>query len=94
MRIGFDAKRAFLNESGLGNYSRGVIESLSKEYPDHDYFLFTPEKSELIPASVTERSRVITPRGLNKIFHAKAQTTQKRAAAKVSGGGYQPPLSM
>ncbi len=43
MKIGFDAKRAFMNYSGLGNYSRSVIESLAQYYADENYFLFTPE---------------------------------------------------
>jgi glycosyltransferase involved in cell wall biosynthesis len=44
MNIGFDAKRAVQNNTGLGNYSRFVIESLSKYYPDNTYFLFAPRK--------------------------------------------------
>jgi glycosyltransferase involved in cell wall biosynthesis len=43
MRIGFDAKRAFLNNSGLGNYSRNTINALNHYYPENEYFLFTPE---------------------------------------------------
>ncbi len=42
MRIGFDAKRAFMNYTGLGNYSRNIIRSLLLHYPQHEYFLFTP----------------------------------------------------
>jgi glycosyltransferase involved in cell wall biosynthesis len=43
MRIGFDAKRAFLNKAGLGNYSRNTLVALHKYYPQHHYLLFTPE---------------------------------------------------
>jgi glycosyltransferase involved in cell wall biosynthesis len=43
MRIGFDAKRAFNNGTGLGNYSRFVINGLLKYFPEHEYFLFTPK---------------------------------------------------
>ena len=43
MRIGFDAKRAFYNNTGLGNYARDTIQSLSDHYPDNDYFLYTPK---------------------------------------------------
>lgn len=47
MNIGFDAKRAFLNSSGLGNYSRNAIRALHNYYPNNKYVLFTPEiKSE------------------------------------------------
>jgi len=42
LRIGFDAKRAFQNYTGLGNYSRSVIESLSACYPANQYFLYAP----------------------------------------------------
>ena len=43
MRIGFDAKRAYNNKSGLGNYSRDVIRSLQNLYPKDEYVLFSPE---------------------------------------------------
>ena len=43
MRIGFDAKRAFYNYTGLGNYSRDTIRILSQYYPNNDYFLYTPK---------------------------------------------------
>ncbi len=42
MRIGFDAKRAFFNKSGLGNYSRDTISILTGKYSEHSYFLYTP----------------------------------------------------
>ena len=42
MKIGFDAKRLFLNQTGLGNYSRDVVKDLSLFYPDNEYHLFTP----------------------------------------------------
>ncbi len=48
MKIGFDAKRAFMNSSGLGNYSRTLMESLLQYFPEHQYTAFTPEiKGEL-----------------------------------------------
>lgn len=42
MKIGYDAKRAFLNRTGLGNYSRWLVKTLAHHYPDHQYFLYTP----------------------------------------------------
>ncbi len=42
MKIGFDAKRAFSNKSGLGNYARNLIRSLVLNYPLEDYFIFNP----------------------------------------------------
>lgn len=45
MRIGFDAKRLFNNFTGLGNYSRFVVDALHREFPEHEYVLFTPSFS-------------------------------------------------
>lgn len=43
--IGYDAKRAFNNDSGLGNYSRLLIESMLAAYPENAYHLYTPRIS-------------------------------------------------
>jgi len=43
MRIGFDAKRAFLNTSGLGNYSRNTINALHRFSKNNQYVLYTPK---------------------------------------------------
>jgi glycosyltransferase involved in cell wall biosynthesis len=40
--IGFDAKRAFCNFTGLGNYSRSLIMSLKTAGPGQRIVLFTP----------------------------------------------------
>lgn len=45
MNIGFDAKRAFHNGTGLGHYSRSLIYSLSSSFPQHQYWLFNPRPS-------------------------------------------------
>lgn len=42
-RIGFDAKRAYFNSSGLGNYSRNLIEALNSYSNQFAYFMFTPK---------------------------------------------------
>lgn len=46
MKIGFDAKRVFLNNTGLGNYSRDAIRVLSHFFPENKYFLFTPKEHQ------------------------------------------------
>lgn len=62
MRLGFDAKRAFTNVTGLGNYSRYVIGILTRRYPEHDYLLYTPRTSGAPPpAAGPARMRVRTP---------------------------------
>jgi glycosyltransferase involved in cell wall biosynthesis len=42
MHIAFDAKRAFTNTTGLGNYSRTAVNGLCRMYPEHTYTLYTP----------------------------------------------------
>jgi glycosyltransferase involved in cell wall biosynthesis len=40
--IAFDAKRYFNNSTGLGFYSRTLVEGLRRYYPEHQYLLYTP----------------------------------------------------
>lgn len=47
MNIGFDAKRYFHNPTGLGNYSRTLVNGLAQLYPQHRYLLFNPKPSRL-----------------------------------------------
>jgi glycosyltransferase involved in cell wall biosynthesis len=73
MKIGFDAKRAFNNSTGLGNYSRLVILSLLKKFPEHQYYLFTPTIDEKFKNIFIEYNNVeiIAPENyLHKKFHA------------------------
>lgn len=42
LTIAFDGKRAMRNLTGLGNYSRLVVESLAREYPANRHLLFSP----------------------------------------------------
>lgn len=50
MVIAFDAKRAFHNKSGLGNYSRVLIESVRAAFPEWRIILYSGGKEwDLIP---------------------------------------------
>jgi glycosyltransferase involved in cell wall biosynthesis len=72
MKIGFDAKRAFLNYTGLGNYSRFVINSLSQNYPENDYLLFTPRENgigETQDFYTRPNINIKTPSKLVSAFH-------------------------
>jgi glycosyltransferase involved in cell wall biosynthesis len=60
MNIGFDAKRAFSNRSGLGNYSRSTIRLLSDFYPGNKYFLFS-KKDEQNLIQHSENQFIIEP---------------------------------
>lgn len=43
MKIGYEAKRVFKNFTGLGNYSRWVVQSLATAYPNNLFFLYSPK---------------------------------------------------
>ena len=68
MKIGFDAKRAFHNERGLGNYSRDLLRILLHYYPENQYFLFNPEKSDKQLYQPLNGQQEINPDGIYKIF--------------------------
>lgn len=52
MNLGFDAKRYFHNFTGLGNYSRDLVDTLISHFPDNKYFLFDKHPSTLeLPAN-------------------------------------------
>ena len=40
MRIGFDAKKIVKNATGIGNYSRSLLNALAQNYPQHEFYLF------------------------------------------------------
>jgi len=60
MNIGFDAKRAFNNAAGLGNFSRNSISALARQYPEDSHFLFHPG-SEKLHFNTPENSIQIQP---------------------------------
>ncbi len=47
MRVGFDAKRLFLNNTGLGNYARTLVKNLHAMAPEMEFVLFTPSTGSL-----------------------------------------------
>lgn len=46
MKIGFDAKRANSNNTGLGNYSRFIIDALALFAKNNTYLLYVPKRKE------------------------------------------------
>jgi len=70
MIIGFDAKRAFHNYSGLGNYSRLLIQSLSELYKDNQYYLYTPKYKPhpLQDFAGNKNCTLKTPHGIASLF--------------------------
>ena len=68
MRIGFDAKRAFFNHSGLGNYSRDTISILSDYFPMNEHVLYSPNPLKSIPF---KKSVNLSISGPKKFWHKK-----------------------
>ncbi|WP_317228600.1 glycosyltransferase family 4 protein [Pedobacter montanisoli] len=46
LKIGYDGKRAANNLTGLGNYSRSLIEQLAVIYPSHNFYIYTTKIKE------------------------------------------------
>jgi len=71
MKIAFDAKRAFHNARGLGNYSRDTIRLLSTFYPENDYLLFNPsEKKNIVFPTPSNTTAIIPTSIIGKTFPA------------------------
>ncbi|MDR3235463.1 MAG: glycosyltransferase family 4 protein [Prevotellaceae bacterium] len=87
MRIGFDAKRAFKNFTGLGNYSRAVITALAEVYPENDYFLYTPpyKNHPLLTFSGKKNITVRTPSGIAGLFPAWWRTYGMKTDVRADG---------
>lgn len=61
MRIGIDAKRAFYNSRGLGNYSRDLIRILTEQYPEHSYLLFYAKAAKTTLMECPPSCKVLEP---------------------------------
>lgn len=69
MHIGFDAKRIFNNRTGLGNYSRTLLNNLQRYFPEHQYNLFTPRIStNEFGEYYSKHFPVVTPDGIGGTF--------------------------
>ncbi|MCQ2261398.1 MAG: glycosyltransferase family 4 protein [Bacteroidales bacterium] len=70
MVIGFDAKRAFRNNTGLGNYSRMVICGLSQSHSEIRSFLYSPSVDGEYQKYFSSFANVSTrqPSGIDRFF--------------------------
>ncbi len=61
MNIGFDAKRAYQNTTGLGHYSRTLVASLAQYFPQHQYYLFAPKITGLFNTAGFNNVHAVAP---------------------------------
>lgn len=66
MKIGYDAKRFFTNFTGLGNYSRTLVNNYHLAYPADELILFTPSIADDVrttPFIENKSYGIIQPQG-------------------------------
>jgi glycosyltransferase involved in cell wall biosynthesis len=71
MNLGYDAKRAYHNSTGLGHYSRNLLKALAEYYPEHQYYLFNPKASNRFNSDA-KNFHEIQPSGLLNRFFSSA----------------------
>lgn len=74
MRIGFDAKRAYHNGTGLGHYSRTLIQSLATYFPSNEYLLFNPNPSTTFNLEGSNLKEIRPSSWIDKVFSAQWRT--------------------
>lgn len=72
IKIGFDGKRAANNLTGLGNYSRSLIEKLAKYFPENQYLVYTSKvkNSNQISSFFNLPSVCLRLPATNTLFHS------------------------
>lgn len=70
MNIGFDAKRAYHNNTGLGFFSRVLIRLLADQYPEHTYYLFNPRPGKSFQPHLANIREVLPKAALHRLLSA------------------------
>lgn len=75
MRVGYDAKRLFHNNTGLGNYSRDLVRIIAENRPEWDLKLFNPKLGNVKKYKLADNMTEIRPKGFfwKKLFWLVAQ---------------------
>ena len=78
MKITFDAKRAFNNKTGLGNYSRSVINSISSILRNDQLFLATPKLNPNIFNITKPNVKIIQPNNFQNQYYWRTKGINKQ----------------
>ena len=68
MKIAFDAKRLYHNNTGLGHYSRTLVSSLAEYFPKNEYILCTPKMSTKYSIHHPSIKNMTPHHGAEKLF--------------------------
>tara|TARA_R110002051_G_scaffold34256_5_gene76413 strand:+ start:29229 stop:30341 length:1113 start_codon:yes stop_codon:yes gene_type:complete len=63
MKIAYDAKRIFHNNTGLGNYGRDIVRILHNQGSVEHFYLFNTKKSELESFMNFKDTTIVYPKG-------------------------------
>jgi len=83
MHIFFDAKRYFYNTTGLGNYSRWLINSYHHFYPEDKLFLCTPRLNKHKDFDTADEKKTIEYNnflGLNRVLVCIIKSLEVRSS--------------
>jgi len=70
MRLGFDAKRALNNFTGLGNHARILLNAMMRDFPENDYFLYSPKVKTQLFNELHGDFKIFLPESRHqRIFH-------------------------
>jgi glycosyltransferase involved in cell wall biosynthesis len=61
MKIALDAKRALNNVAGLGQYSRILLNAFFRDFPEHEYHLFSSKTKELLQKEIKGNYKLHLP---------------------------------
>ncbi len=71
MNIGLDAKMAYHNGTGLGHFSRTLINSLAEYHTEYDYYLFNPKPSSVFDLKAKNIFEVLPTTFFDRTFSSK-----------------------
>ncbi len=84
--LAFDAKRAFMNTSGLGNYSRTHLLSLQHFFPSEPLLLFSP-KIKIPFLKANDKQRIQCPTGIFRTLPGASYWRSYRISALAEAAG-------
>ena len=68
MIIAYDAKRAYHNSTGLGVYSRTLINAMARLYPSNTYYLCNPKPSNFYTPNYANVIQLLPTKPLHKLL--------------------------